>query len=121
VSSDNGYAAVTPNVAVGGLSLLLRILEVPSSNFGSQCGRPDRVFKYFSSVLATNCRHKVQVNVLPVHTTEEWGSRGIAPFIGNLGASDVVPPGKALQMLLDGRLGGPPGLAWTSRGRVRAP
>jgi hypothetical protein len=113
VSSDNGYAAVTPNVAVRGLSLLLRILEVRSSIFGPHCGRPDRGFGYFSEVLATRCRHKVQVNVLPVHTTVAWwrgGGRGIAPFIRNLGASDVVPLGKAVQMLLDGRLGGRPGV-----------
>jgi hypothetical protein len=73
VSSDDGYAAITPNVGVRRSSLLLRILEVPSSNFGPHCGRPDRSFRYFSSVLATRCRYKVQVNVLPVHTTVAWG------------------------------------------------
>jgi hypothetical protein len=46
VSSDNGYAAVTPNVAIRELTLLLPILEVASSNFGPQCGRPDRALGF---------------------------------------------------------------------------
>jgi hypothetical protein len=52
------------------LSHVRRILEVPSSNFGRECVRPDVGVRRFWSVLPRRCRDKVQVNVLHVHTTE---------------------------------------------------